>query len=40
MIIIYLIFDGLLLLVLCRSVALMITESQKFEWKVMKTEEI
>ena len=40
MIIIYLIFDALLLLVLCHIVALMITESQKFEWKVMKTEEI
>ena len=33
-------FDRLLLLVLCRIVALMIPDCQKCEWKIIKTEEI
>ena len=33
-------FDSLLLLGLCRIIALMITDSQKCEWKIMKIEEI
>ena len=37
-IIILLIFHGLMLLVICGIVALMITDSQMCEWKIMKTE--
>ena len=40
MIIILLIFDGLLILVICRIDALMIIDSPNCKWKIMKTEEI
>ena len=35
----YFVFDAVLLLVLHRIVDLMITDSQKYEWKIMKREE-
>ena len=38
--IVLLIFDDLLLLVLCRINDLMITEKENYEWKIIKTEEI
>ena len=38
--IIWMMFDTLLLLVTCCIVALIITDSQKSKWKIMKTEEI
>ena len=38
MIIILLIFDGLLILVICRIDPLMIIDSPNCKWKIMKTE--
>ena len=33
-------FDWVLISVLCRTVTLIITDSQKCKWKIMKSEEI
>ena len=40
MIIILLIFDGLLILVICRIDPLMIIDSPNCKWKIMKREEL